>query len=123
MYLPSYNYVLCPLSNEETVDHLFLECNLAKECWGLIGLIVINSPDPLQRFESFKMQIGSRFFMEIIIIMCWSIWTIKNDTIFRGIPVSSLGGLEIFKSIFRQLLWRAKKKYFPAIESWLEQLV
>jgi hypothetical protein len=30
---------------------------------------------------------------------------------------------EIFKSIFGQLLWRAKRKYFPAIESWLEQVV
>lgn len=32
-------------------------------------------------------------------------------------------GLEIFKSNFRQLLWRDKKKYFLAIDSWLEQVV
>jgi hypothetical protein len=32
MFLPSYDCVLCPLSTEETVDHLFLECNLAREC-------------------------------------------------------------------------------------------
>jgi hypothetical protein len=31
--------------------------------------------------------------------------------------------LDIFKRVFGQLLWRAKKKYFPLIESWLEQIV
>jgi hypothetical protein len=31
--------------------------------------------------------------------------------------------IEIFRLHFKQLLWRAKKKYFPAIELWLEQLV
>jgi hypothetical protein len=30
---------------------------------------------------------------------------------------------EIFKITFKQLLWRAKKSYFPAIESWIEQVV
>jgi hypothetical protein len=122
MQLPSYNCVLCPLSNEETVDHLFLECELARDCWGLIGLTVISAPDPFQRFESFRSQIHRKFLMEVIIIMYWDIWTVRNDTIFRGILVSSLRCLEIFKSTFRQLIWRAKK-YFPTIESWLEQIV
>jgi len=118
MQLPSFNCVLCPINTEETVDHLFLECDMAKTCWGLIGLTVINGPDPFQRFESFRSQINTSFFMEIIIIICWSIRTVRNDIIFGGIPTSSMRCLEIFKSIFRQLLWRAKK-YFPTIESWL----
>lgn len=123
MFLPSYDCVLCTMGIEETMDHLFLECSFARECWGLIGLTVISSPDPLQRFESFRNQIANKFFMEIIIIMCWSIWSVRNDAIFRGIPICSLRGLEIFKFNFKQLLWRAKKKYFPTIDSWIEQLV
>jgi hypothetical protein len=111
------------MGTEETMDHLFLECSFARECWGLIGLTVISSPDPLQRFESFRNQIANNFFMEIIIIMCWSIWSVRNDAIFRGIPICRLRGLEIFKFNFKQLLWRAEKKYFPMIDSWIEQLV
>lgn len=121
--IASFNCVLCSLNTEETVDHLFFECDLAKTCWGLIGLTVNSSPDPIQRFESFRLQINTSSFMEIIIIMCWSLWTVRNDVIFRGIPASSMRRFEIFKSIFGQLLWRAKRKYFPAIESWLEQVV
>lgn len=85
MQFPSYNCVSCPYNLEEIVDHLFLECDLAKACWGLIGLIVISTPDPVLRFQSFKQQIGKPFFMEIIIVMCWCIWMLRNDAIFRGI--------------------------------------
>ena len=121
MFLPSYNCILCNENCEESVDHLFLDCNFSRDCWALIGLAVISSPDLIQKFESLKSHIARNFFMEIIIIMCWTIWTVRNDVIFRGIPPSSLRGLEIFRNIFKQLLWRTKKKYFPAIELWLEQ--
>ena len=123
MFLPSYNCALCNDDMEEYVDHLFLDCRIARDCWALIGLSVTSSPDMVQKFENLRNQIGKRFFMEIIIIMCWSIWTIRNDAVFREIPACSLWCLEIFRSTFKQLLWRAKKKYFPAIELWLEQAV
>lgn len=87
-----YNCVLCSLNSEETVNHLFLECDFAREFLALVGLTVISDPDPLVRFESFKSQLHSKFYMELIIIMCWSIWTVCNDFIFRGILVSSLRG-------------------------------
>lgn len=122
-HLPSYNCVLCALDTEETLERLFLEYDMAIVCWDLIGMAVNNYSDPFQVFDDLRRQLGVSFFMEIIIIMSWSIWTLRNDVIFRGIPASSLRGLEIFKFNFRQLLWRAKKKFFPHIVSWLEQLV
>jgi hypothetical protein len=121
MQLASFNCVLCSLNAEETAEHL--ECDMAKACWKLIGLTVNTSLDPFQIFESFKMQLTVSFFTEIIIIMSWSIWAIRNDVIFRGIPVSSMRCLDEFKSTFGMLLRRTKKKYFPAIESWIEQVV
>jgi len=113
MFLSSYNCALCDDGIEEYVDHLFLDCRIAKECWALIGLTVISLPNMAQKFESLRTQIGKRFFMEVIIIMCWCIWTIRNDPVFRGNPACSLRCLQIFKNIFNQLLWRAKKKILP----------
>jgi hypothetical protein len=103
------------------LEHSFLECDLAKACWNLIGVKVNDSNDPYHIFEDFRRQLRVPFFMEIIIIMSWSIWMLRNDVIFKGIPAGNLRGLEIFKATFKQLLWRAKKKYFPSIVSWLEQ--
>jgi hypothetical protein len=120
MHLPSYSCVLCSINHEETVDHLFLECDFARSCWSLIGLTIISSPDPFQRFQSLGQQLNVAFYMEIIIIMCWSIWISRNDLIFRGRQVDCFYCLDFFKQHFRLLLWRAKKKFFPAIEQWLE---
>jgi len=122
-HLPSYDCVLCAGNSEETLQHLFLDCGLAVECWNLIGVTINSYANPYHVFEDFKRQLVVPFFMEIIIIMSWSIWTLRNDVIFRGIPASSLRGLEIFKDNFGKLLWRAKKKYFPFIEAWLQQLL
>lgn len=122
-HLPSYNCILCAANAEETLEHLFLRCDLAIACWDLIGVVINDMNDSSQIFEDIRRQLGVPFFMEVMIIICWSIWTLRNDVIFRGIPASSPRGLEIFKFNFRQLLWRAKKKYFPTIVSWLEQLV
>ena len=68
-HLLSSNCVLCADNTEETLEHLFLECDLARACWNLVGVAVGNYNDPLPIFEDFRRQLGVPFFMEIIIIM------------------------------------------------------
>jgi len=60
------------------------------------------------------------FYMEIIILMSWSIWVSRNDHIFQGIQPSIPNCRAIFKKEFSLVIHRAKKKYFPLIEEWLE---
>jgi 5-methylcytosine-specific restriction endonuclease McrA len=38
MHLDSYNCVLCNLSEEETVDHLFMYCPFARDRWDLLNI-------------------------------------------------------------------------------------
>lgn len=40
MNLESYNCVLCTDSMEETLEHLFLRCTFARQCWNLLGITV-----------------------------------------------------------------------------------
>ena len=99
MHLPFYNCVLCSSNSDETVQHLFLECEMAKACWNLVGITINLALDHLQILESFKMQLNVSFYMEIIIIMSWSIWTIRNDVIFRT-PCYSSKGFRCFQAYF-----------------------
>jgi hypothetical protein len=115
--------VLCTGNTEETREHLFLWCSFAKDCWNEIGILVDDSVEPIQNFDSFRAQLNVPFFMEVIIIMSWSIWTIRNYAIFKDVEEGSQRCLDIFNKTFGLLLWCAKKKYFPQIESWLEHLV
>jgi hypothetical protein len=81
--LPSYDSVLCLPCVEETLDHLFLDCTFARICWSSPNL---NIPpgDPFDVLLSFRNQLNVSFFMDIIILMSWSIWMARNDLIFQG---------------------------------------
>jgi hypothetical protein len=52
---------------------MLLECEMAKACWNILGIAIDLSLDPLQIFESFRVQLNVSFFMEITIIVSWSI--------------------------------------------------
>lgn len=54
--------------------------------------------------------------------MCWSIWLVRNDLIFRGIQPSVQRCKGIFKKEFAQVIVRAKAAYKPHISQWLEGL-
>ena len=123
MDLPSYNCVLWNNQIEESLQHLFILCPFATACCNLVNVQTSSDLDPFECLDQFNQQLNMPFFMEIIIVMSWSIWAIRNDVILRGIPASSLRCSQIFKHTFSLLQWRAKKKYFPSIELWLEQVV
>ena len=78
--------------------------------------------DPFECLDQFNQQLNMPFFMEIIIIMCWSIWKARNDLIFQGIQPSVLTS-KSFKSEFSLFTMRAKRNYFPLIDTWIENLV
>lgn len=123
MFLDDYNCPVCSLGTEETLLHLFLECPFAMDCWATLGLNVIISVNPLDTITLFRQQLALPFSMEIIISMCWAIWAVRNDAIFRGIQPSIHNAKRHFKSDFAQVIIRAKKTYVPFISQWLEAYV
>ena len=83
MVLDDYNCVLSNSTLEESLIHLFLACPFSSSCWATLGLVIQQPADPLGTLVSFKNQLQLPFFMKIIVTMCWAIWTIRNDVIFR----------------------------------------
>jgi hypothetical protein len=73
MILDSYTCDLCILQLPETNAHLFLHCNFAKACWNSFGVNYPSSATVLQIFEKIKKDLALPFFMEIIILLAWSI--------------------------------------------------
>jgi hypothetical protein len=60
--------------------------------------------------------------MEILILMAWCIWTIRNDWIFNETDPSVQRCKEKFVSEFSFLLLRVKPSKIPEMESWLNSL-
>ena len=97
MYLEDYSCVFCASAEDETIAHLFLHCPFAQDCWNSINLLVLPSWSPFTAFEYLKQQLAVPFFMEIIILLFWSIWITRYNFIFNGIQPSTLNS-------WRQLL-------------------
>jgi hypothetical protein len=124
MFLEDYNCVHCVSAPvEETVLHLFFSCPFAQIYWASLGLLPPQSVDPFVVITTYRTQLHCPFALEILITMCWSIWSVRNDLIFRGIQPSLNRSKTIFKKEFAQVILRAKPSYEPYISQWLEGFV
>lgn len=118
-----YNCVLCLATIEETMEHLFLQCPFAQQCWDILNLQIANPQDPISTPESFKIQLNLPFFMDIVIIMCWCIWMARNDLIFRGIQPSVPHCKDLLRKEFALVKLRAKKNRPDQMSSWIETIL
>jgi hypothetical protein len=120
--LPSYGYVLCVPCVDETLDHLFLDCTFERICWSSLNL---NIPlgDPFDVLLSFRIQLNVSFFMDIIILMSWSIWMECNDLIFQGQQPNLQSVQAHFRKEFALVILRAKTSLKHPMSSWLEAFV
>jgi hypothetical protein len=74
----SYTCDLCILQKEGKLRHLFYRCSIAKQCWLQIGIVVPTWLKSDRATRYIKRKFKNPFAMEIINLMCWSIWTEKN---------------------------------------------
>ena len=77
---------------------------------------------PFQSLQSFKDQLQVSFFMEIIILMCRTIWKARNGMIFRRINPNLRASKENFRDELQLLLLRAKRSDTPGINQWIADL-
>ena len=118
MVLDSYNHVLCQQSVEETLIHLFFGCSFARDCWSLLNLTVQAQGSLADILKKFKLQMIYPFFMNSIILMGWTIWTARNDLIFKGQQSSFQSSLNTFQKEIRLFIFKAKQSSLHSFESW-----
>jgi hypothetical protein len=122
MALDSYDCELCLLQREEALRHLFFKCSFAKNCWSLIGVNVPSWLKPERATRHIKRQLRLPFSMDIIITMCWSIWSERNSWLFSNEDPQPLKCKEKFTREFALVIHRAKKSLVPHMQSWLSHL-
>jgi hypothetical protein len=90
-FMPTKRCKLCETTGLETRTRLFFECSFAVMCWKYlcpepqIGLSQIQVQDII---ASLQAAISKPFPMDIIILVCWDLWTTRNDLIFKHIQLT-----------------------------------
>ena len=119
MHLDDYNCELCLFQREETITHLFLRCPFAKSCWNIIGINAPHTDYPLVVVQRIRRQLRVPFYMEIIILMIWSIWTVRNNWIFNNQDPSLQACRAKFIYEFTMVIHRAKSNLKNEMSSWI----
>nr|TKW02808.1 hypothetical protein SEVIR_7G037600v2 [Setaria viridis] len=118
MQLDSYNCELCILQKVEKVSHLFFGCNFAKRCWNTIGISYTSTRTPQQIIRQVRNRLGLPFAMEIILLMTWSIWKMRNAWMFNNEDPTVERCKLTFIQEFSMLRHRAKPRHLPMMEVW-----
>ena len=109
-------------STEETLSHLFVNCSMATMCWNIIGMdIPLNGSFP-ELVSQLKTQLNSPFFMDAIILMCWTIWTARNELIFKGNQMNLADCKRVFFKELSLLQYRVKSSQAEQFTSWIQSL-
>jgi hypothetical protein len=83
---------------------------------------VVKTRPLLQILRKIKQRLAVPFFMEIIILMSWSIWTTRNVWLFNGKDPTVEDCLSKFRREFLLLLHRAQQNTLMAMDDWIHVL-
>jgi hypothetical protein len=110
--------MLCQLSLEETMQHLFLECPFAKSCWNMFNITFSQDSGFPEALLQIRAQVHSHFFMILTILMCWAFWTARNDLILKCVQAYTVK--EFFYRELKLLTTRAKSKDASTFDLWIQ---
>lgn len=88
---------MCKENEEETIEHLFFNCEFAKKCWDKLGIVWSLEADIHIKIMKTRQQIGLPFFIEIFLIAAWELWKIRNRLVFDGLQATFARWLRNFK--------------------------
>jgi hypothetical protein len=111
MYLDSYVCELWILQREESLGHLFFKCGFAKNCWTQIGVNVPSWLPPIRAIRRIKRSLRVPFAIEIIMVMCWSIWTERNSWLLSNKDPIVQNCKSKFKQDFLLVIHKAKEQH------------
>ena len=78
---------LCSLCHDqvnETILHLFFECQSSTARWFLLGIQWLPVPDICQKLQHQKEIFTGPYFMDLFTIAAWCIWKERNEFIFNN---------------------------------------
>jgi hypothetical protein len=121
-HLPSFNCATLQCNQEETLAHIFWSCPFAQQCWAFVCPQVSNQQSVLEAFYDIMDTLNLPFAVEIIMIVAWVIWIIRNRKIFEDQDPSISAWKIVFKQVLHLLSYRMKKKCDAAFKAWLQNL-
>ena len=100
---------MCQHGVEETIEHLFFKCPFGINCWAKFQVFWDHRlMDKLELVAEAKRRYRKPMFMEIFMVVAWSIWKERNDLVFNAVSPSIETWRHRFVTDFSLLVHRTK---------------
>ena len=88
------NKLCCFCSNDETIQHLFIDCHVAKFLWRAVQFAFdLNPPRSITHlFGNWLRGVGTKLKRQLLVgtsALCWAIWLSRNDVVFDKSPTKT----------------------------------
>jgi hypothetical protein len=94
----------------------------AKNCWQAIGVAVPGWLKSNRATRRIKRSLNKPFAMEVIILVCWSIWCMRNGWLFQNRDPSIQNCLALLKRELDLVIHRTRKSWASDLQSWIADL-
>ena len=121
-YVESKYCVLCDDLMEESMSHLFFECDFSRNFWWKLGEEWNTELDIIEMITEAKTRSLNIFFKEAMIAGCWSIWNQRNNIIFEQAQRDQDVCYGSFKSSIEMIRYRIKPSLKEGMQDWLDLL-
>ncbi|XP_019158432.1 PREDICTED: uncharacterized protein LOC109155154 [Ipomoea nil] len=71
-------------SHPESIDHLFLTCDFAKECWSVVPDIPLISDQQFQDWIAGLLKNLDCERLKLVTVVCWKIWEARNNVVWHN---------------------------------------
>ena len=111
--------ILCGQQTEETLEHLFFECNFSVRIWNYLQVTWPPGDDmSMQDNQDF----AKPFFTEVVFVACRNIWIIRNARVFRHERQSLNKWRSAFIHYITHMQHRVKATYKAELLKWISFL-
>jgi len=99
------NKQCCFCFSDETIQHLFIDCHVAKFLWRAVQFAFdLNPPRSITHlFSNWLRGVGTKLKRQLLVgasALCWAIWLNRNEVVFNRTTPNSM------QVIFRGTYWR-----------------
>jgi hypothetical protein len=102
---------------DETVTHLFLQCQFAQEFWRALRISVVSNVQDLADLAA-PCHLPVKHFQVFFLLCFWGLWIHRHDVVFRGLPNSRTR--LVAKCIEDATLWaeHLSREDRPVVTNW-----
>ena len=110
------NKLCCFCSSDETIQHLFFDCHVAKFLWRVVHYTFDLSPPQsiTHLFGNCLRSVGTKLKRKLLTgasALCWAIWLSRNDIVFDRSPSKTYMQV-LYRGTHWLMLWTVTKVWW-----------